>query len=179
MASSDRCHVVGLTHPYGLTQQEANALQRIAPVGPSSLDQATTRGEPLGVAALSSVTGIRTAHGGPSTVTPADQELQRLGVTVGAAGKSLRGIDLTPQEHVDYERVASQQIQQLLNRVVADPRYAQLTDQQKARVVNLAMTRARDQAAWLYFNQLVHQHGKAALLQRIQQKRLAKLLKVG
>jgi hypothetical protein len=133
----------------------------------------------LGVAALSSVTGIRTSHGGPATVSAADQELARLGVKVGAAGKSFRGIDLTTQEHVDYERVASQRIQQLLNQVVADPRYAQLTEAQKARVVNLAITRARDQAARMHFNQLVQQQGKAAILQRVQQKRLAKLPQAG
>jgi len=169
----------GTPWPVGLAQQGAHALQRIAPIGPSSLDQSTTRGDPLGVAALSSVTGIRTSHGGAATVSPADTELQRLGITVGTAGKSLKGIDLTTSEQIEHERLASQHIQQLVTQLVADPRYAKLTDAQKLKAMTLTITHARNQAAQTYVTQLIQRQGQDAITRRIQQKQNAKLPRAG
>lgn len=110
-----------------------------------------------------------------SHISPVDAELTKYGVEPGVSGKTLRGLDLTRQEQADYQRLSGQNVKNLLDQIIRDPRYQQADDPTKARILQRAITLAKDQAAQTYIRQLAQQQGQTTILQRIQQKKLQRL----
>jgi hypothetical protein len=111
--------------------------------------------------------------------SPLEMELARLKVEPGAAGKSVRGIDLTRQENQDYQRLSGGLVKAALTQVLNDPRYRQLDDTGKAAALTRIISHAKDLAATRFINQLAASQGKDAILQRIAAKKRAALPKAG
>jgi hypothetical protein len=110
---------------------------------------------------------------------PVDTELTRYGVEPGFTGKVFKGIDLTRQEQAEYQRLSGQWVKQQLDKLINDPRYAGLTDAQKAHILQLRITQAKGQAQRMYFQQLYQQQGRDALIQRVMAKRRQRLPQAG
>ncbi len=111
--------------------------------------------------------------------SPLEMELARLRVEPGAAGKSVRGIDLTRPENQDYQRLSGGLVKASLTQLMQDPRYRQLDDTRKAAALTRVISHAKDLAAQRFIGQLAASQGKDALLRRIADKKRAALPRAG
>ncbi|TXH50152.1 MAG: hypothetical protein E6Q97_20980 [Desulfurellales bacterium] len=86
-------------------------------------------------------TPVRVSGGEQSAV---DAELERLGVEVGFAGKSIAGRPLTREQQDIYQKVAGERTRAALETMFNDPRWANLSEGDKEKAVEKRIAQARD-----------------------------------
>jgi hypothetical protein len=76
-----------------------------------------------------------------------EDELTRLKFSVGRPGDSIDGIKLTPDEYVEYQRLAGQYTYKYMQQLIQNPQYRRASDAEKTVVMRGARAVARKQVA--------------------------------
>lgn len=93
-------------------------------------------------------------------------EAKRLGINLGEAGVSIKGIDLSPAERAELQAKATDSILRMMGNLVTSKAYKGITDANKEKLLRRGMTLARQQAAMEFLKSL----GPAVVQKRLREK---------
>jgi hypothetical protein len=81
-------------------------------------------------------------------------EPRRLDIKLGQAAVSIKNVELEPAERAELQRLSARKVIEQVKIVTALPVYRTLSDKNKEYLIRLAMTQAREEAAWTFLSQL-------------------------
>eukprot|EP00439_Symbiodinium_sp_Y106_P089551 s1_g2087.t1 len=82
---------------------------------------------------------------------PVNLELLRLGVWPAGVSKTVRGVELTPEQRTSYQRLAGRNAKGTLDRLLAGPEWQSLPDLARAEVVGRLISQSREMARMSLF----------------------------
>jgi hypothetical protein len=103
--------------------------------------------------------------------TPLNRELARLDIDVGFVGDSIRGMPLNRGEQAEYQRAVGKARKQLLEQLVSHDAYQRADDATRAKMMEAAIVKARNDIADLYLQYIVSTKSRDELNRRLTKGR--------
>lgn len=78
--------------------------------------------------------------------SPIEKEMMKFGLDIGYPSRKIRGAKMTPEEYWGMVKTSGSQAKELLNRMIASPKWEGLEDDLKQKVIKDTVEKFRDQA---------------------------------